>query len=118
MTGRTPFPWTISEARTADGTFMVVGGQGAKFGLIADVTLEDDALLIVGMSDASELLRIIARGVKIGHTGRTLDLRRGDLMTLAREYCDAHGLSYARTDLQVVEREGFLTARIEGGNRT
>lgn len=58
---------------------------------------------------ASDLLRIIARGVEIGRGGdRVRNLSRDDVMTKARDYCDANGLSYARTDLRVVERVGFL----------
>lgn len=58
----------------------------------------------------SDLLRTIARGAEIGQSGKVRDLKRGDLMTLARNYCDEHGLSYARSDLRVVERVGFLNA--------
>jgi hypothetical protein len=57
---------------------------------------------------ADELLRIIARGVEIGQCDRLRVLSRDDVITKARDYCDAHGLSYARTDLRVLERVGFL----------
>ncbi len=60
---------------------------------------------------ADELLRIIARGVEIGHAGNLRHLSRRDIMNKARDYCDAHSLSYARSDLQVVERGGVLNAR-------
>lgn len=32
------------------------------------------------------------------------------MMNIAREYCDANGLSYARSDLEIVERTAFLDA--------
>lgn len=56
----------------------------------------------------SDLLRIIARGVEIGQSGNMNTLRRTGMMNLARDYCDANGLSYATTDLRVVELVGFL----------
>lgn len=64
---------------------------------------------------ASDLLRIIARGVEIGQMGRRRNLSREDMMTSAREYCDAAELSYARSDLRVVERVGFLNANTQNG---
>lgn len=60
------------------------------------------------LTGVHDLLRIIARGVEIGQSGRVRHFSLGDVMTLARDYCDAHGLSYARSDLRVVERAGFL----------
>jgi hypothetical protein len=56
------------------------------------------------------ILRIIARGVEVGHTGRMHTLRRNELMAKARDYCDEHGLTYAQSDLQFVERVAFLNA--------
>ena len=43
----TPGPWSVSEARTVEGEYMVVGGEGQGFGLIASCTLQADAELIV-----------------------------------------------------------------------
>jgi hypothetical protein len=57
---------------------------------------------------ASDLLRIIARGAEIGQSGKVRNLNLNDVMLRARDYCDANGLSYARSDLRVVERVGFL----------
>lgn len=54
------------------------------------------------------LLRIIARGVEIGQSGRARDLNRGDMQRLARQYCDDNKLTYAVKDLRVEERVGFL----------
>lgn len=39
----TPGPWAVSEAATIDGNFMVVGGSGASFGLLAEVILDEEA---------------------------------------------------------------------------
>lgn len=56
----------------------------------------------------SALLRIIARGVEIGQSGKQRDLNRGDMQRLARQYCDDNKLTYAVKDLRVEERVGFL----------
>lgn len=57
------------------------------------------------------ILRIIARGVEVGHSGMRLHtLKRDDMQTLARDYCDEHGLTYAPSDLRFVERVAFLNA--------
>lgn len=57
---------------------------------------------------AFDLLRIIARGVEVGHMGKIRKLTAGDMTTLARDYCDDNRLSYSIADLKVVERAGFL----------
>lgn len=67
------------------------------------------------MTPAEQLLRIIARGVEIGQSGKQRDLSRGDMTARARDYCDANGLSYAQKDLRPVEREGFLIVAKELG---
>lgn len=46
-------PWEISEARTVEGEYMVVGGEGHEFGLIASCTLRADAELIVRLRNQS-----------------------------------------------------------------
>lgn len=43
----TPGPWKISEVRTVEGEYMVVGGAGQEFGLIASCPEKADAELIV-----------------------------------------------------------------------
>ncbi len=43
----TPTPWQISPVRTTEDTAMIVGGEGFEFGLIADVTEDDDAAFII-----------------------------------------------------------------------
>lgn len=54
--GATPGPWTISEARTVEGEYMVVGGAGHGFGLIASCPSKADAELIVGAASRIEYL--------------------------------------------------------------
>lgn len=62
MSGHTPGPWTISPVRTVDGEYMVVGGPGKEFGLIAAVTEEADARLIAA---APEMLAALSGVVRI-----------------------------------------------------
>lgn len=62
---------------------------------------------------ATSLLRIIARGVEVGQCGNMRKLYREDMITLARNYCDANGLSYSQKDLRVDE----ALARIEAEAR-
>lgn len=55
--------WSVSEVRAmgdAGDTFMVLGGEGQDFGLIADVTMEGDAHLIAAAPELFGLARIIA----------------------------------------------------------
>jgi hypothetical protein len=65
MTDHTPTPWEINPARTVENTFMITGGQGFDFGMIADVTEEADAAFIVKAANAYdrmfEALREIMR---------------------------------------------------------
>lgn len=42
-----PTPWEISPCRTVDDTAMIVGGEAFQFGLIADVTEDQDAAFII-----------------------------------------------------------------------
>lgn len=44
--GHTPGDWSVSDARTVDGHAMVVGGAGQSFGLVAEVTLDEDACVV------------------------------------------------------------------------
>jgi hypothetical protein len=55
-TQHTPLPWQISDARTVEGTFMIVGGEGFGFGLIADVTTAEDAALIFKVVNSHDAL--------------------------------------------------------------
>lgn len=48
---RTDGQWSVSGARGGDGEFLVVGGEGQAFGLVAAVTLEGDARLIAAARD-------------------------------------------------------------------
>lgn len=75
---------------------------------------QDRVMAVIGaLETMSDLLRIIARGVEIGQSGRPRDLNRGDMQRLARQYCDDNKLSYAVKDLRVEERVGFLNAEKE-----
>src|SRR5437868_3124629 len=57
----TPTPWNISPVRTTEDTAMIVGGEGFEFGLIADVTEDDDAALIVNaVNNHDALMRRVA----------------------------------------------------------
>lgn len=49
----TPSPWSVSEARTVEGEYMVVGGEGHGFGLIASCPERADAELIVRLRNQS-----------------------------------------------------------------
>lgn len=51
----TPGPWSVSEARTVEGEYMVVGGVGQGFGLIATCTLKADAELICRLRECGVL---------------------------------------------------------------
>lgn len=51
-------------------------------------------------ADLLQKIATIARGVEVGITGRLRDVRRGDMMTIARDICDAYGVSYKQTDLK------------------
>jgi hypothetical protein len=44
--------WAVSEARTVENTFMVTGGEGFGFGLIADVVTAEDAAFIAAAREA------------------------------------------------------------------
>lgn len=57
MSDHTQAPWTISPVRTVDGEYMVVGGPGKEFGLIAAVTEEADARLIAAAPDLLDALK-------------------------------------------------------------
>lgn len=46
--------WEISEVRTVDGEFMVCGGEGHSFGLIATVTREEDARVMAAAPELYE----------------------------------------------------------------
>lgn len=60
MGEHTKGPWEISPARTVDGEAMVVGGEGREFGLIAQVTTDEDASLIVAAPDMLAALRLVS----------------------------------------------------------
>lgn len=45
----TPGPWTVSEVRSVEGEYLVVGGVGQEFGLIASCPVKADAELIVSL---------------------------------------------------------------------
>lgn len=47
-------PWTISEVRTVEGEYMVVGGVGQEFGLIASCPDKDNAEFIVRLTERCE----------------------------------------------------------------
>jgi AmiR/NasT family two-component response regulator len=49
MSGPTSGPWAISAARTVEGDFMVVAGEGHNHGLVAEVLTEGDAKLIASL---------------------------------------------------------------------
>ncbi len=51
--------WHINEARTVEGEMMVCGGEGHGYGLIAAVTMPDDAQSIV--RDHNERPSLLAR---------------------------------------------------------
>jgi hypothetical protein len=59
--------WTISEARTDVGDFMVVGGEGFGFGVIAAVTTEEDAHLIAAAPAMYEALRQMLDAIESGN---------------------------------------------------
>lgn len=46
-------PWKINETRTVEGEYMVVGGSGPEFGLIACCPMKADAELIVRLGNAA-----------------------------------------------------------------
>ncbi len=51
----TPAPWSISEVRTVEGEYMVVGGAGQEFGLISSCPVKADAELIVRLRGSGVL---------------------------------------------------------------
>lgn len=53
MTERTPGPWEVSEARSVEGEYLVVGGEGHGFGLIASCPEKADAEFIARLSEQS-----------------------------------------------------------------
>ena len=54
-------PWSISEVRTVDGEYMVVGGEGHGFGLIASCPELEIAQAIVAAADRIEELEAALR---------------------------------------------------------
>lgn len=61
----TPAPWSVSEARTVEGEYMVVGGEGQGFGLISSCPEKADAELIVRLRNQSGVLNEDAAARKI-----------------------------------------------------
>jgi hypothetical protein len=62
--------WAVSEVRTVDGTFMVLGGEGLSFGLVADVTTEADAHLIAAAREIHAALKLcVAWIVELAESG-------------------------------------------------
>lgn len=55
--GWTPGPWAILNGTTVDQTYMVGGSDGQDFGLVADVTMQEDAHLIAAAPDLYESLQ-------------------------------------------------------------
>jgi hypothetical protein len=52
----TPGPWKISDVRSVEGEYLIVGGAGQDFGLIASVPEKADAELIVALQDRVDVL--------------------------------------------------------------
>lgn len=48
-------PWSVSEVRTVEGEYMVVGGAGQGFGLIACCPMKADAELIVRLRNKCDV---------------------------------------------------------------
>lgn len=46
-------PWSISEVRTTEGQYMVVGGAGQEFGLIATFIMKSDAEIAVRLRNSA-----------------------------------------------------------------
>jgi hypothetical protein len=46
-TNATPQPWTISPVQSVEGEYLIVGGEGHEFGLIASCPVKADAEAIV-----------------------------------------------------------------------
>jgi hypothetical protein len=63
--------------------------------------------------DPLEILREIAMAYQVGHTGRIRDLRRVEMITKARDACDAAGIDYTNATL-VPERTDSPWNRRDG----
>ena len=59
-------PWEISPTKSVDGEFLVVGGDDDDFGLIAAVTLEEDAIAIAALPMILDVLEECARAAVDG----------------------------------------------------
>jgi hypothetical protein len=59
MSGHTEGKWNVSPARGADGEFLIVGGEGKQFGLIAAVSEVGDAHLIAAAPEMYEALKAL-----------------------------------------------------------
>lgn len=98
----TPAPWSVSEVRTVEGGFMVLGGEGFGFGLIAEVTMEDDARLIAAapglLSDGWVLAVMALQSARYGEDAEF------------RDAVDAM-LDTCRTARGEPTREQYLSAR-------
>ena len=112
----TPAPWTISDVRSVEGEYLIVGGAGQDFGLIASVPEKADAELIVALrSRVEELTKALEKSLKIGRL-----LLQNSIGCAVNHYGsdrEIHGLPgwLADTEKHLVECASALSLEGRGG---